>query len=77
MEEQKRRKEDAKKQDLETDLEIERKLKRQREMIADREKDEILKEGKRDPRELEDRPKRQVRRDQFQTSDDNNAVTEH
>ena len=30
MEEQKRRKEDAKKQDLETDLEIERKLKRQR-----------------------------------------------
>jgi len=30
---------------------------------VEREKDEILKEGKRDPRELEDRPKRQVRRD--------------
>lgn len=74
MEEQKRRKEEAKKKDMETDLELERKLKNQRGEMLEREKVEIMKEGKRDLREFEDRPKRQVRRDQFATSDENTAA---
>jgi hypothetical protein len=58
MEEQKRRKEEAKKKDMETDLELERRIKNQRGEMLEREKEEILKEGRRDPREFEDRPKR-------------------
>ena len=70
MEEQKRRKEDQKQKELLTDLEIERKLKNDRLMLNDREKCELIKEGK-TPKELEEKPKRQVRRDQFATSEEN------
>ena len=79
MEEKKRQKEEEKRKKKLEDEEHERKLQKELESINMKDHQELVKEGKRDPNAPYQPPKvKQVRRDQFEPSQDNpNAAVNH